>query len=72
MLTQKVLKGPKFIAAVLSEDNAVFNGLGMHMANDLLHRACVHPFMPTVELCGDDGMFERLISGRWSKFVLPC
>ncbi|KAI0701158.1 hypothetical protein C8T65DRAFT_728611 [Cerioporus squamosus] len=39
----------------------VFNGLGKHTANDLLHLVGLWPGMPTIQLCADKPEFDRFL-----------
>ncbi|KAI0684622.1 hypothetical protein C8T65DRAFT_778319 [Cerioporus squamosus] len=40
----------------------VFNGVGKHTANDLLHLLGLWPGMPTIDLCSDESGFERFLA----------
>ncbi|KAI0749069.1 hypothetical protein C8Q74DRAFT_1212224, partial [Fomes fomentarius] len=51
------------IIASLYSVQTVFNGLGKHTANDLLHLISMWPGTPTTVVCKDNEMFGRLRSG---------
>ena len=55
--------GLTYIAGVMHTDMTIFNGLGMHMSNDLAHKILEHPFTPSVDICRSDERFERLVGG---------
>ncbi len=50
---------PIFMSLCLVQ--TVFNGLGKHTANDLLHLLGLWPGMPTIELCADEHEFEQFL-----------
>ncbi len=54
------------IIASLYSVQTVFNGLGKHTANDLLHLISMWPGTPTTMVCKDDELYGRL------RFGLPA
>lgn len=51
------------IIASLYSVQTVFNGLGKHTTNDLLHLISMWPGTPTTMVCKDNEMYGRLRSG---------
>ena len=52
----------QFIVQTLWTRSDIFNGIGKHTANDLLHLAAIHPFTPTWVVCEDDTLFSRFFN----------
>ena len=51
------------LAQELSQNQAVFNGFGKHLAIDFLHEQCLWPGMPPYALCASDALFRAFREG---------